>query len=393
MVVETNDNISSIQQFSIVTAAVASGTATISSVNTARAWVVNSGSFSNIGNNDWNYNTHRLRLTSSTQVTATRDADAGSTTTTNGFVIEAASGVTTSVQEVSATIAAAADTQDTAVTAVTDGLAILFWGGWEIDLFASSNYQRHPYTYRTSTTNVRWARGAVSATTATGTCTLVDFASGMITQRFAAQPTIGTGATTQDTAMTSVNRNKAIISWLGQTGNSSGIGNAAIFWATVGYADNATVRAERGASDATLTISTSFEVCECNDLPAGSLVISHTAFGTAAKLLNLFNLPAEDLALTGNSVILQDYLQAPAEDILLNLPLIDFNLNPFSEKIGIGSTFTEKTGASSSYYEKQEGVIPDTIELFMQGGVIPSYRQKYSIPTGTLLLTGLVPTI
>lgn len=272
-VVECNSGVTSVQQVDIAFGTGdSSQTATINSVTTSRAAYLHLGQITAQPNNDWNYTCLRGTLTSSTVVTQNRTAT-GATATGAGVVIEWASALINNIQVVSATIAASTSLTDTAVTAVSDGQAMLFYGGWNMATFAANQYNRVAAAYRTSTTNVRSARGTSGSTsTAIVNSTLIEFVANTLKSRQSGQTQIATG-TAQNTASlgTSVNTQRAFCMFQGWTEANGGTGNAAITFSTAKLTDASTVTLDRGASDGTVAPTVAWEVIE-GTLKTGILI-------------------------------------------------------------------------------------------------------------------------
>lgn len=109
----------SIQEFSILIddGSSATGTATISSVTTARSALF-AGGVHGTGSIEVNDGILHAQLTDATTVTATRASGSGDDPTILGTVVEFAAGNTTSVQRGTATVAGIATTEDVTVSAV-----------------------------------------------------------------------------------------------------------------------------------------------------------------------------------------------------------------------------------------------------------------------------------
>lgn len=357
MLIEGNSLLSSTEQFSITMTSGASGTATVSAVSTSRSCVIHNGQTStSTSDNSWNYCQARLRLTSTVQVTATRNSGAVAQMTVNGVVAQWDSSIITSVQEISPTVAAGTTTQDTTVTAVTDGKAFLFWGGWEIALFANSDYRDPPYCHRTSTTNVRGTVGASRATNAVFTVSLVDF-NCAVTRRQAGQVAIASGNSTVDTTLgASVNKEKSFISWLGQNGNASGSANGALFFASVALQDRNTVRQTRGTTSTT-AITTSWELGEFNDMPVGSLTLT----APALALLTTLPVPVGSLTLTGVIPSPKQGLPIPSGSLVLST---GSPMYIYTYQVEVGElTLSGKSPIISPYHEIQPNTPFTGIEL------------------------------
>lgn len=255
--------IRSIQQGTITIGGASTlATATISAVNTARAFVMHLGQNHSVTHNDYNYNQGRVALTDATTVTATKD-NGGNPSLTVGFaVVEFTPFIVKNIQQITVSIPASSATGNTTITAVNDAAALLIWGGWNIHLFASSQPTRAPYIHRTSTTNVRATRfTAGSASTVDVNCTVVEFEPRWVRSRHAAQTAISSGAASANAAVSSINTSRSLFSWLGWNGDTTADTSASGPYTTAKINSSTQVTVERGGAPAQVTTG-SWEVME-----------------------------------------------------------------------------------------------------------------------------------
>jgi hypothetical protein len=225
--------IKSIQQVSVaLTSGTASGTATISSVNTANAIIIFDGIFCHAGSTTayW-MAVGRWTLTNSTTVTFNRDGTAtgSNTLTTRATVVEFASDVN-SIQSGSITITAG-NTSNTATITSVGANAFVLWLGAETT--AGSGGYSEAYGNSVELTNSTTVTARISVSTSQDIKVgymVVDLTSNIVAsvQHFAtAQSSLTTATTTQ--TITSVNSNSAIAFYNGVTVGTAtnGLANAA----------------------------------------------------------------------------------------------------------------------------------------------------------------------
>ena len=256
------DAIKSVQQSTIaIGGSNTSATATITAVDTTRAFVVHLGQTHSTNNTNFNYNQGRLDLTNATTVTAQKDSGSNPTLTVGFAVLEFRAGIIKSIQQITAlTILAANTTQDATITAVDDTASLLVWGGFGAHLFANADPRYMPYVYRTSTTNVRAARTQSSFVETLINCTVVEFYPRWVKSRQAAQTQIASGQSSANATITAINTDKAFLSWLSHTCSANVTGDEAVY--TTAKINSATqVTINRGGTPAN-TVTNSWEVME-----------------------------------------------------------------------------------------------------------------------------------
>lgn len=242
--------------------AVTTNTATISSVTTSRAAVIWQGNITSSIAQQWDRISAKLNLTNSTTVTATR-LTATDTLDVYYTVVEFASGITQSVQEVSTQIGASATTANSTLgTTVTPANCICLLASSSISGATSSDESRLAYSFLASGTTVTATRTGASATVFADVVTnVIEFVPNIIKSRQTAQTTIANAASATAT-ITSVDTTKSAVSWLYQTFDSNSTGLQLAF-GTTKLTNSTTVTLNRGASAANPLIQ-SWEIVEFN---------------------------------------------------------------------------------------------------------------------------------
>jgi hypothetical protein len=237
-----------------------SATDTIAPVNTDRAFVMHLGQNHTVTHNDYNYNQGRVSLTNATTVTASKSHANNPSLVVGYVVVEFNAFIVRSIQQITATIAASTITADVTISAVDNASALLVWGGWNLNIFASNDPTRAPHVQRTSTTNIRATRNSASSSTVDVNCTVVEFEPRWIKSRQSGQTQIASGGASANAAISSIRTGFSLLSWLGWICGSNTSGAHGPY--TTAKINSATqVTAERGGTPA-LTATVSWEVIE-----------------------------------------------------------------------------------------------------------------------------------
>jgi|ERR1700742_4322837 len=236
-----------------------SGTATISTVNTARSAVIFGGEIDSQTAQQYGRVVGSLTLTNNTTVMCTREAASG-TLTVRYFVIEFSSSVINSIQQTNITIPISSSSATATISNVNTANCLLLYGGWSLGLALSTSEADMPYAKLTNGTTVTAIRTSSNATaTSIITATVVEFKAQIIKTRQTGQTAIANASGT-NVAISGVNTNKTAISWLGQTYDTDGTPFNAMF-ATAKLTTSTNLSIDRGASIAN-TLIISWEIVE-----------------------------------------------------------------------------------------------------------------------------------
>lgn len=207
-----------VQHFSIsIAAASTTGTATISAVNTSRAFIV-------WGGNETTAITiasgHcHIQLTNSTTITATRSGTSG-TITVRGCIVDASPGLIDSVEYGTVTIAAGNSTGTATISAVNANNTVLhFLGFLNADSTLAPNVQYPRLSYSGTTVTATTNTATVSNTVAG--FVVIQFKGAVLNQNVQSFSTSFNGATSTTQAITSSSLNNSLIFWSGYTSSET----------------------------------------------------------------------------------------------------------------------------------------------------------------------------
>jgi len=255
-----SDAVISMQTGTIVLGStVTSNTATISSVDTANAFVVYGGLLNTTtGASSARAILTMIDLTDATTVTATRNLGTDSTTVAY-TVVELRPNIIKLVQKISQAVADTALTIDTTITAVVLNNSMIIENGQITGSanFANTNMYRQSLT---STTNHRYERVGTASTSRTLKSTVVEFEAGYIRAKTTGQTTLTTSDTQIDTSVTMTDRNKVMVNYNGRT-NSTTTSTWASIHLGVLSTSTTNVRSIRNAVG-TIQLTTAFEMIE-----------------------------------------------------------------------------------------------------------------------------------
>ena len=388
--------ITSINSGTITLGSVLSNTATIPSVDTDYSFVFHLGHNHTVSNGNFNYNQARIEITDATTITATK-SDTNFPSLVVGYVaVESNSDYVASVQQFAITIAESTTVTNQTITAVDDTTSMVIYQGMCVALFAVQDPTRLPYVFRTSTTNLRAQRAGSSAARTIANATVVEFVSGKVTARAAAQTTIASGAASANATI--ANAGTAILS-PGGFSSSANVSTVDGPYTTVKLNSTTQVTVTRGGTPANAPI-TAWEVLVVPTLglpPAGSLVLtanasrqslayvitagSLTLSTLAPSLRNSAEIPEGELALTGFAPSLTLRLPVPAEDLSLT---------------GIASSYAQ--GYAPPLGELELSVLAPTLEVnyAVPAGELelatqsPGLKADFPVPAGSLALTSQI---
>lgn len=250
--------VSSVQQGTISMSTLqTTNTATISSVDTARAAVLYLGVICNLGNDNLDAALQRVTLTNATTVTANRHVASAASAALAYVVVEFASGVVDSLQQRSVTLTSGNASDTDTITSVDTANTVLFFGGASVsnNTFSNSFYS----VALTNGTTVTLARTGTNTGTRTINYTAVEFVPGII-DSLQRNATAVASATSADASINAVTTSKA---WCHQIGFST---TAAVFneaLASAKLLDADSVRCEKDTAGST-TSTPSWEVAEFN---------------------------------------------------------------------------------------------------------------------------------
>lgn len=210
----------SIQQVSITIAdGSASNTATITSVDTSKAFIIVQGYSYNSTNEVPAQNLVRVTLTNSTTITATRNtAGSSNAVTVNLVIIDATSSLVSSVQY--GTISGTAATSGTAtITSVsTSRSAVFFLGNTTTSTGAATSPTRHARVTLTDSTTV--TANVSASSTWTASFVVVEFQSAVIQSRQQVADAYTTANSTDTKTISAVTMANTMIAWGGFTAAS-----------------------------------------------------------------------------------------------------------------------------------------------------------------------------
>lgn len=229
-------------------------TATITSVNTARAVTFIYGFTTTGASTTYTSMMNRLDLTNSTTVTSTKNAS-GSALTVGYAVVEFAAGIINSIQQRAVTLTTANTSDTDTITSVTMANTMLVYTGTSS---SSNSADNSLYTLQlASATQVTLTRGSISTNTRTIGYTVVEFVSGILNsvQR---GTTPMNSVNSADTTITSVNTAKSACNFCGFVAISGGTDTR---WSTVKLLDATHVRCQRNTAGA-VTMTPAWEIVE-----------------------------------------------------------------------------------------------------------------------------------
>jgi hypothetical protein len=211
--------ITSIQQVSITIASSATtGTATITSVDTSKAYINWAGNTTAATSGAGTQDFPRVTLTNATTVTATRNTSTSAAVVVNVFVIEGTSNLIGSIQQ--GTITISSGTSNTAtITSVDTSRSVVFYNG---NTTTNGDYECTYDSGAVTLTNATTVTAYIGQTkNVTVGYVVVEFASAAISsvQRFTDAYT--TSNSTDTKTITSVNTSRSIIAWGGNTALAS----------------------------------------------------------------------------------------------------------------------------------------------------------------------------
>jgi len=196
-------------------------TPSITSVDTSRAALFWTG-FDTSGGGIGNTNFWRGRIASATTLQWDKNT-AGNAGTISWCVVEFASGVTNSIQQVSGTSAVAAADTDVTITSVNTENCLCLWNGLTTGIGSIIWGDIAHFGFLQSATNFRFSRyGSVSTTTRTMNATVIEFASGVVRSRQTSQPTLSSGTASLNSTVTSVNGLFSALSMCGFANDATG---------------------------------------------------------------------------------------------------------------------------------------------------------------------------
>lgn len=253
--------VSSVQQGTISLGTTTSATATITSVDTARSVAVFLGALENhTAASDRAF--CAITLTDATTVTANRQ-DAFTNTATVGYVvIEFASGVVSSVEKVSITIAAGATSNTATITSVDTARSVLFFGGNTLPDAQNAEISCTRVALTNSTTVTANRNTLHATTTCTIKCTVVQFAAGRIASIQRGTSTISASSGSTDTTINKVTTSRAWANYLGFTTTSTSIFDENDVFPTLSLLSSTSLRIQRGNTSGSPTITVSYEIVE-----------------------------------------------------------------------------------------------------------------------------------
>lgn len=211
--------VDSIQQGTV--AVIATGTDTITSVDTSRSVVIHNGVSIDFTGAQPGRSFTSLSLTNATTVTGTRD-NSVNTATTGYVVIEFASGVTDSVQEFSISITSDVATTNTAtITSVNTSQSVIFPAGQRPNGTDPALHTQSCYVELTNGTTVTATRNTAATPNPTIVGTIVEFAAANVNSVQRSTVTMASGDTTKDVTVTSVDTSLSIVTALSCTSTST----------------------------------------------------------------------------------------------------------------------------------------------------------------------------
>ena len=212
--------IKSIQQVSItIGSGATSNTATITSVDTTKAWVIFLGETSTTVSSDNNrYDFCRVELTNATTVTAYRDTSNTGSVTVNAFIVEATSNLVTNIRAGTISLSGASTGTATISSVVTSRSAVFYLG---MTTNATGTTPATAIGGVTLTNSTTVTANAATGVTGVVGFIVVEFAAAAIqsVQQFANAYT--TSNTTDTQTITSVVQNNSMIAWGGGIFNST----------------------------------------------------------------------------------------------------------------------------------------------------------------------------
>jgi hypothetical protein len=228
------------------------GTATVSAYDTTRSAAINTGTTGPASGTEFAKTFARIAKTDRTTLTATRGGnDASNAVTVNYALVEYTPQFCKRVQDVSIGIASggAASSGTATINAVSMGDTFLLPGGFTVDTTSSNDIRLLPYLTLTDPTTVTAARELSSATVSTANASVVECNRGVIRRIQRMTDSIAGGATTQDTTITQVDRNRAFAIFLG-FGRNQFVTNMNSAFPTVELTSATNVRSTRAATSA-----------------------------------------------------------------------------------------------------------------------------------------------
>lgn len=241
------------------------GTAAISSVTTTNAAVGYLGFATTITNARRDAIYHRVALTSSTQVTATRHTGISGTTTVSFYVVEFKAGfLNSNTQQGDANWTSSNTTADATISSVGGGSTWLVWGGETVST-ASMNNGANIIGWLSSATTVT-AQSAAAQTAGHFAFTAVEFKSTTMRGKCAfAYVVVADGTTSGDyTSCAMTTLSKAFFQYLGNNRTNGTVGGTQASRSEMGgeIINNTTVRMYLGTDAGATDIAGSFEVME-----------------------------------------------------------------------------------------------------------------------------------
>lgn len=253
--------IRSIQTGTILLNGVSSANATINAVNTSNSVVLFQGQTHSTNSDTFNYIQGNLELANSTTVTARKDSGAVNALTIGYCVIEFNQGIVKSVQQVSATIAASSTSITAAISSVDTANSMLVFQGFTTSTFATNDTRYIPRADLTNATTVTFTRSGSPSITNPCRAAVVEFHPIFIRQKQKGTTAIGSGAASNTSAITPVDRNKTLMAWSGFTDSANHAANPAVTYGSIELTDGSTITARRGASN-TDTVTVGWEAIE-----------------------------------------------------------------------------------------------------------------------------------
>lgn len=265
--------VNSVQQVSItIGSGATNNTATITSIDTSKSWVIFQGC-TGPSAADAQANTHlcRVELTNSTTITAYRDSSSTDSITVNAVIIEGNSSLISSVQ--TGTITTSATTSNTAtISAVTTSRSAVFWLGNTTTNTATNFGRTYSRAQLTNSTTVTATNG-ISQTSTTG-YVVVEFSSSSINLVQPIATSLTNTNTSDNQTITSVSTSNSMIAHGGFTAAGNAISNAA---STVEITSSTNVNTVRGGTSGAANRVPTYTVIEF-----ASGVIKSTQRGTIA---------------------------------------------------------------------------------------------------------------
>ena len=215
--------VQSVQQVSITIASGAtSGTATISSVDTSKSFLVFGGPSNDGAGGGGNANASkeepRIELTNATTVTAYRDTSTTTAVTINANVIEGKSTLVSSVQHGTVALSGVSSNTTTITSVDTSRSVVVYLGHTSPNTSASARYYNIDITLTNSTTVT--ATAGISSDQTIGFC-VVEFAAVAVQSRQQFREAYTTSNTTDTKTITSVTQGNTVIFYGGQTSSAN----------------------------------------------------------------------------------------------------------------------------------------------------------------------------